>query len=999
MTRDRWERVQDLFCRALELPSSERTAFVTTVAGDDEVSGEVLRLLDAHDTQGRFDNVAVQLNDLCAEVSSFAQTGIIDRLRRGLGDRYDVERELARGGMAVVFLARDLKHGRRVALKVLPPAVALGVGPQRFHQEIAIAAQLAHPHILPLHDSGEADGLLYYVMPYVEDESLRDRLRREGPLPLEEALRIAGQVADALNYAHARDVVHRDIKPENILLQAGHAVVTDFGIARAMTAAGSGISEPGVVLGTPAYMSPEQSLSGKDLDGRSDIYSLGLVLYEMLAGEPPFSGATPNTILRKQIALPPPPIDSLRPDVPENVKVALTRALAKAPADRFAEPNDFAGALVKPTAGDAKPVNIHRRSVMMAAGLFAVVAAAIGASAILTRSGPSAHPATALIAVLPPAPVVQDTSLLRLGRDLVVTLSTSMDGVGGIRTVDATAVLAQTRESGPLALDPALQLARLLGASGAVHGSIARVGGSVRIDLGLFTTDGGEAVARSFVVADSLDIPGMTDSLAGSLIRTSWRTRAPPRPTLAAVTTQSIPALRAFLEGERAVLENRWEGAAQAYSAAVNEDPAFWLAYWRYAYASWWYLNAVDQSVIDTVRANRHLLPERDRLVFESWVTDSFTVGFARARDAVERYPDYWAAWMQYGDWLFHAGPVYGHALTEAQAALERVVELNPAFLPGWEHLFQLTIRYDTVTARRALDALIDSGFREMTVREFGFDLTRVYRLDLEWARSGVLNDAVVDSVADDLVRRARGRVGGGSNLPQVQAAISRGVLARNPGTGISSIHERVLAEALAGLGEWESAVAMAARYARRPEADRLAAYRMAVLGAWLEVLPPAVAQRHRVASVRPSDDEEADRRWRAELAWLDGLMAAARGHAEELSGARERVREAGASTVVVVDASLAGLEKGLAGDRRRAAQFLKELNWENPDVLVSGWDVHPYVIAVSRLAAGRWLAELGDTTGAERVMRWFDAVWAMDGYRSARRVLMETVRPERPRS
>src|SRR3989442_7581478 len=216
------------------------------------------------------------------------------RLRTALADRYDLERELGRGGMATVYLARDRKHGRPVAIKVLRGEIATALGPERFLREIEIAAGLTHPHILPLHDSGQADGFLYYVMPFVEGESLRGRLEREQQLPLEDALQITREVAGALRFAHSRDGVHRDSKPHNIPLQARHAVVSDFGIARAITAAAGGnLTATGVAIGTPAYMSPEQASGQSQIDGRTDIYALGCMLYEMLAGDPPFLASTP----------------------------------------------------------------------------------------------------------------------------------------------------------------------------------------------------------------------------------------------------------------------------------------------------------------------------------------------------------------------------------------------------------------------------------------------------------------------------------------------------------------------------------------------------------------------------------------------------------------------------------------------------------------------------------------------------------------------------------
>src|SRR5881296_854182 len=268
-------------------------------------------------------------------------------LAAGLRDRYVLERELGRGGMATVYLARDVRHRRAVAVKVLRPELAAVLGPERFLREIEVAAQLNHPHILQLYDSGEAGGFLYYVMPLVDGESLRDRLERERQLPVEDALQIVREVADALAFAHSRRVVHRDVKPENILLAGGHAVIADFGIARAVTAAGGErLTQTGVSLGTPAYMSPEQWAGDEGLDGRSDLYSLGCVLYETLMGEPPFAGSSPQVILARQSMERIPSIRLVRPNVPPAVEAAITRAIAKLPADRFATTLQFAEALV-----------------------------------------------------------------------------------------------------------------------------------------------------------------------------------------------------------------------------------------------------------------------------------------------------------------------------------------------------------------------------------------------------------------------------------------------------------------------------------------------------------------------------------------------------------------------------------------------------------------------------------------------------------------------------
>ncbi|MDH5316684.1 MAG: serine/threonine protein kinase, partial [Gemmatimonadota bacterium] len=282
------------------------------------------------------------------------------RLTAALAGRYRIERELGQGGMATVYLAEDLKHDRKVALKVLKPELAAVLGAERFVVEIKTTAALQHPHILPLFDSGTADGFLFYVMPFIDGETLRDRLNRETQLGVDEAVKIAAEVADALDYAHQHGVIHRDIKPENILLQNGRPMVADFGIALAVSAAAGGrMTETGLSLGTPHYMSPEQATAEKEISARSDVYSLASVLYEMLSGEPPHTGASAQAIIMKIVTDTARPVTELRKSVPANVAAALAKALEKLPADRFASAREFAQALTNPgftiatTAGQA----------------------------------------------------------------------------------------------------------------------------------------------------------------------------------------------------------------------------------------------------------------------------------------------------------------------------------------------------------------------------------------------------------------------------------------------------------------------------------------------------------------------------------------------------------------------------------------------------------------------------------------------------------------------
>jgi serine/threonine-protein kinase len=313
------------------------------------------------------------------------------RLTTALSDRYLIERELGAGGMATVYLAKDLKHDREVALKVLRPELGALLGAERFLAEIRITARLDHPHILTLIDSGAAEGFLYYVLPFVRGESLRDKLNREKQLGIEEALQITKQVAGALDYAHRQGVVHRDIKPENILIQEGEAMLADFGIALAVKEAGGNrLTETGLSLGTPQYMSPEQATGDRTLDARSDLYSLGAVLYEMLAGEPPVTGPTVQAVIAKLLTERPTRLRVVRDSVPEGVDAAVAKALAKTPADRFSSAGEFAAALQQAPAGASRPEAAwHRRELWLGAAGAALLAVLVfGGSRFLRNAGP-----------------------------------------------------------------------------------------------------------------------------------------------------------------------------------------------------------------------------------------------------------------------------------------------------------------------------------------------------------------------------------------------------------------------------------------------------------------------------------------------------------------------------------------------------------------------------------------------------------------------------------
>ena len=449
---------------------------------------------------------------------------LLESLREALADRYAVERELGRGGMATVFLAEDLKHHRSVAIKVLHAELTAALGAERFLREIEIAARLQHPHILPLYDSGAAAGFLYYVMPYVEGESLRDRLTREKQLPQDDAIRIATEVAGALAYAHSRGVVHRDIKPENIMLSGGTAVVTDFGIARAVSAAGADrhLTETGTIIGTPAYMSPEQATGATEIDGRSDQYSLACVVYEMLVGEPPFTGPTAQAVIaRHSLDIVSPP-SIVRSTIPDAVEGAVLRALAKVPADRYPTTALFAEALNTPSAA----TGAHRRATLdrtvkrprspfwrmaPAAAVVVALAAYLAIRSARAGRGPAAGGLDPRhVAVLYFEDESKGKTLGYLADGLTEALIAELSRIQPLVVTSRNGVGQFRHDS--IAPD---SIARALDAGTLVQGAVNDVGGRVRVSVRLIDGASGADYKRASFEQPAADLLLARDSLAG----------------------------------------------------------------------------------------------------------------------------------------------------------------------------------------------------------------------------------------------------------------------------------------------------------------------------------------------------------------------------------------------------------------------------------------------------------------------------------------------------
>ncbi len=496
------------------------------------------------------------------------------RLTGALADRYTIDRELGAGGMATVYLAHDIKHDRDVAIKVLHPDLGAILGADRFLTEIRTTARLQHPHILPLLDSGEADGLLYYVMPLVTGETLRARIHRERQLPIEDAIRIACEVADALGYAHALGVIHRDIKPENIMLHDGHAMLADFGIAiQTKTDTASRLTQSGIVLGTPLYMSPEHAAGERSLDGRSDLYELACVLYEALAGEPPFHGATAESLVRQHLTIAAPPITNLRPAVPAHVARALACALAKNPADRFADSASFARAV---RAGDSSARHRLGHPAVLVLAAAVVVAVVALAATLSRRTGAGANTGfdPRSIAVLAFDNVSADSGTDYFSDGLSDELRTALQRLPGLSVAARSSTLRfKGSRLGARAIGESLHVATVL------EGSVRRNGATLRITPTLTNVATGYGVWSDRFDRTFSDLFALQEEVARGIVLKIAPQLLPERgQAIMRQGTTDPDAYDLYLRGRHALGYRsgpEFEKAAAFFQEAITRDPMF----------------------------------------------------------------------------------------------------------------------------------------------------------------------------------------------------------------------------------------------------------------------------------------------------------------------------------------------------------------------------------------------------------------------------------------
>ncbi len=601
---------------------------------------------------------------------------LLERLGNALSTRYRLQRELGQGGMARVFLAHDLKYNRDVAIKVLRPDLAEEVGAARFLHEIQIAARLHHPHILPLYDSDQVDGLVYYVMPYIQGESLRHRLDRERQLPIADALQVAREVADALSYAHSCNVVHRDIKPANILLDSGHALVADFGVARAV---GAGESSTGHIVGTPGYMSPEQIDGSRFLDGRSDIYSLGCVLYEMLTGEAPFRGATLTAVIANRLTSPVPSARSARDLVPEAVDSAVRKAMATLPADRFSTVGQFAEALGTP----------------------ATVAIAVGAAQAMVEELQSAKS----VAVLPFENMSTDPENEYFSDGITDDIIAQLSKISALKVISRTSSMQYKKTTKKITA-----IAQELGVGAILEGSVRRAGQRVRIVVHLVEPGSEKHLWGDTFDRQLTDIFEVQSEVAQQITGALSVALSPEeKKRVEKKATQDADAYNLYLLGR--FHSNKWSEqdvlkGIECYQAAIAKDPGYAVAYAGLADAYELlsigfsskppveYLALAKGMALKALEMDDSLAEAHTSLAYARWLGDLDWSGAEREfKRALELKTSYVMAHEWYAEFLAAQG-----RFDDAVAEIRKAQQLDPLAVPvnravGW--ILYFARRYD----------------------------------------------------------------------------------------------------------------------------------------------------------------------------------------------------------------------------------------------------------------------------------------------------------------
>ena len=645
------------------------------------------------------------------------------QLQKALGDAYHVERELGGGGMSRVFVATETELGRKVVVKVLPPEMGAGVNADRFRREIQLAASLQHPHIVPLLHAGRQADLLYYTMPLVEGESLRAKLAREGELPIGEAVRILRDVVDALAYAHAHGVVHRDIKPDNVLISGHHAVVTDFGVAKAISASTGeqSLTSIGVALGTPAYMAPEQAAAEPNVDHRADLYALGALAYEVLAGRPPFVGANAQQILAAHVTQAPDQLTKHRSSVPPALAALVMRCLEKKPADRFQQASEVhsqlesmatpSGGTQPTTAVAAVRPGLSRRRVAIVGSIAAAVGAAIAVGVLRGGGGPNID--ANMVAVMPFRVAGADPALHYLREGMIDLLAAKLTGEGGPRAADPRTVTSAFKraagsEQEDLSQAQAVDVARGIGAGQALLGGIVGSPAHVTLSASVVAVPGGALRAQASVEGPADSLPALVDRLTAQLLARGAKLGVQDE---ASISTKSLAALQAYLAGQRAYRRGQYDSSAAQFSRAIAADSTFTAAALGLVLANGWGVAINNPGKVRRLAWDgRERLSQRDRTLLEALLGPRFPEPplqselLAARERAVAQYGDVADAWYLLADKYFHEGQFLGRPdwLERAAAGFERAVALDSSFVGPLSHLVNLhAMRGDSASGRR----------------------------------------------------------------------------------------------------------------------------------------------------------------------------------------------------------------------------------------------------------------------------------------------------------
>jgi tetratricopeptide (TPR) repeat protein len=706
-------------------------------------------------------------------------------LQEALGSRYELGAVLGQGGMATVYRARDVKHQRDVAVKVFDPAYGSIIGVKRFQSEIAIAATLQHPGIVPLFDSGAAGEHLFYIMPLVEGESLRDRLKREAQLPLDDTLEILRDVASALDYAHTRGVVHRDIKPENIMLSGGHALVADFGIARAISnAGGERLTETSLSVGTPAYMSPEQVDSTAQIDGRADVYSLGCVAYEMLSGEPPFTGRTAQAIIARHMSERPPSLQIVRSTIPLAMQQAVERALAKLPADRYATATEFADAVTlaqtNALSGNVAAIRATSRTLYRVLGGLAFAGVAAVAGWMITHRPPT--PDANKVVVFPfyaPGQGVSNGS----GEQVALLIGSTLEHTEPLVWLDGQRLLrGSASASGQISAAEAARTARREGARYYMDGNILRNGDSLTVSVRL-TDNVGDSLVRQESATGAVSMV-TAPQLALRAVALVLPRLLPPsgRVDLSYIADRNAAAVADWLQGEREYARGQYTAAMNHMNRALEKDSAMGVAALKGAQAAGHLEDEVSAKrlvdialQLDHQLPHRHLALARGMQFYLAGNADSALAAFrvAHAADTAWSEPQFLI-----GETFLHLMPQARALDSLAEDAFAAAVRRNPSFTPALYHLTEAAaLRGDTKRARDLLASF----------RRIGPDSDWTLQLDLTVrcaanGPDGIDWRSAVHQATDRVVNVSR-VLGAGARFPACSRRAQESVLAFNTGT------------------------------------------------------------------------------------------------------------------------------------------------------------------------------------------------------------------------